>query len=1136
MTKLLKTLKNEPQLIKKTISYVKTHGTVSTLNKIKSFLELNNSNFSYKIEKKRLNVCLLVPGGKEKNESSSHIRLYNPLKLLENKLNIVTMPNNYKLESLKEFDICILQRNAIDNLEKANKLVSIIKKNKIKLVIDIDDAFGITTKHKNNNYMKKMHTVMSYLMDNADMIWFSTDNLSTFYNNKKCPNQYVLPNALDSKIWEKDKLKKKSESKKVRFMYMGTSTHDDDFYDLLYPAFKKLNEKYSDKFELTIIGALKESPKDKWVNTVELPNGFLKYPDFVKWFISNSDYDIGLSPLIDNDFNQCKTDIKFLDYLGVGCLPMLSEIKAYDNPKVIEHSLIVNNDKWYEELEKVILNPKIIDEKMNQNYNKYLWGDRSLEKNSNFIYEKLSNLISPKYEKIDCLVSCWLSVDDILLDGFEELEKSFHRKGINLSFLVSGKVVEERLKQNTKSKVEFCPAIISRMEINEDYSDYEMDKSKLKKLLDLDSLWTNKVQDPKKISAAYNYWKMYLINHQTKHVLIWGNTAPVSQLLILLCQELEIEYTVMERGHFSGTLLSDSIGQFGFGTKQKQLENNKISLLSDEYKKNRMIEIKDWINKDIEAKLLDTNKDELDERNKIEKKKKGKKIVLLLGANDFGAGMKKLDSSAKVNTWFKNTQDALDNLVEVLSNRFEDVLLIVKPHPSSLLKISEKYSEENYLFINKLSVAEIIKLSDVCVTTTSTVLAYCIALDKPTLQFGITDSSNSKELYDIWHPSVISSYLRDALDEQFHIEKNEHYSEYILNLFDSHLIKVKEDIPTELNIESLSTHLFNRIYKSTNSYEYKIVNHSNQVSKELYEDISTRDRKYYDLNHIEDIDEKDLPKLAIVIPVYDDFKGLKRCLEGTLKYKKVNNNYDIVMVWDCGPNQDILNYCREIKEEYNIDLVENRVNIGFSGTVNKGILKYKEHDIILLNSDTIIYSDWALRMQKAAYVDKEIGSVNPLSNNATLNNVPFPNGVPFPENPVLFVEHIDKIAKEKLKVAVEAPVSHGFCVFIKRSIIDIIGLFDEQKFGRGHSEDNEYSMRIRSRGFKCITTTNVFIGHDGGTSFKEDSEPWKINGRKIMKDEFPYYFDEIRLFFHNDPIKKERKILEVEIEKFSTSN
>ncbi|TLS71834.1 glycosyltransferase [Aliarcobacter thereius] len=1110
------------------IVYGQKEGRLSVSNKT---IKKNNSKSFYldsKNNKNKLNICLLVPGGIEKGESSTYIRLINPLFLIQDKVNIIISPREINFNELSRFDICILQRNAIDNAENAKKLIEILKNNKIPLVVDIDDAFGITSKHSLNPYMKKMESIIAFLMNNADMIWFSTHQLADFYNNKKCQNQYVIPNALDKALWTNNRIKQKSE--KIRFVYMGTSTHDEDFYELLLPAFKKLHIKYSNKFELTIVGALKKFPSENWIKVENIPGGFMKYPDFVKWFVNNSQYDIGLSPLTINDFNNCKTDIKFLDYLALGCVPMLSKCKAYDKNEISDYSIIVENNKWFEEIEKIIKNPNLLEDKKKSDVSKYLWEERSLYKNSSFMYDKILQLFQRQKNKIDCLISCWLGVDDILIDGLISLEKKLNSRGINSNFIVSGKIVEEKLNKLLNHKVIFSPAIISRSDINENYLNNK--KVVFKSLCHVDTIWTKKKQSIEKISSVYAYWKEYLLNHQVKHMLIWGNTAPMSQLFIMLCQELEVEYTIIERGHFSGTLLADSLGQLGFGTKQKQFENNKMSLLSESYKKERMKEIISWIEKGTTSQYAEKNQKETDELKEILKKKKDKKILLFLGANDLGSGMKDLNTKPRANTWFRNSQDALNSLVEVLPNKFDDVLLVIKPHPSANLEVSDKLSNNNYIFANTTSINELIKNADVCVTTTSTVLGYCVAFGKPTLQFGITDSTNSNEIYDVWHPSVIASYLRDALNEQFFIDKKDGYSEYVLNLFDSHLIRVNEEVPTRLNINDFASHLFNRVYKGVNSYEYDIVHNSPEVSKKLYDDIANRDRKYYDLNLIDTIDEKELPKLAIIIPVYDDLVGLRRNVERVVKYREDNNNYDIVLIWDCGPNIETLEYCREAQEKYGIDLIENKVNIGFSGTVNKGILKYKTHDVIVHNSDTIVHSDWAIRMQKSAYVDEEIGSVNPLSNNATLNNVPFPNGIPFPKEPIEFVEYIDSIAKKELKVAVEAPVSHGFCVFIKRSIIDIIGLFDEQKFGKGHSEDNEYSMRIRSKGFKCITTTNVFVGHDGGTSFKEDSEPWKNNGRKIMREEFPNYFDEIRLFFHNDPISKERKVLESHFKRF----
>jgi GT2 family glycosyltransferase len=1106
--------------------YGKREGRLCMPRKIQKQIFLN----PFKRKDRKPNICVLVPGGKEKGESSTYIRLIYPFEQLNDKVNVTIMPLAFKLDDVKEFDICIIQRNAIDDLDKIKKILTLLNENSVKLVVDNDDALGITNAHKNNPYMIKMQKIMDVLLNNADMIWYSTHQLAEFYNVKKCDKQYVIPNALNEKLWSNKKLVKKEVGKKIKFVYMGTSTHDDDFYSLIYPAFQKLHQVHANSFELTIIGSVRKRPEDKWIKFADLPERFIKYPEFVEWFLDNSDFDVGLSPLVDNDFNNCKTDIKFLDYLAIGCVPMLSDVRAYSRQDIVEYAIVVDNNKWHQELVKIIQDRSILDNKRNMDSFSYLWKERSLLKNSKFIHEKLKSLYSINEANYDCLISCWLGVEDVLVDGLVALNKSLLLKGISNSFLVSGPVIEDKLNTVLSSNVEFCPAIISKGFYTEHCFNGEVNE-KLEMLRSIDMLWTKRNQDIKVIASVYMYWKEYILNHKVKHMLIWGNTAPMSQLFIMLCTELDVEYSIIERGHFSGTLLVDSVGQFAFGNKQKQLEVQNVELLSERYKKYRMQEIITWINQDVASQYAEKNQKETVELTLIRDKKKIKKVVLFLGANDLGSGMKDVSMTSRSNTWFNSTQDALDSLVKVLPNKFDDVILVIKPHPSAALIVSEELSQDDYIMASNTSIVELIKSADVCVTSASTVLAYCVALGKPTMQFGLTDSTHSKEIYDIWHPSVIASYLRDALGEQFHIEKNEGYSDYVLNLFDKHLIKVNDDVPTKLSVENLSDHLFKRVHQGVSSYEYSIIQKSAEISRRLFEDVVSRERKRYDLSLTKKINSNDLPELAIVIPVYDDLVGLKRCVECAIKFRHENNNYQIVLVWDCGPREETLAYCREVKDKCDIDLIENRVNVGFSGTVNKGILKYKEHDIILLNSDTIVHSDWAIRMQKAAYVDKQIGSVNPLSNNATINNVPFPNGTPFPKKAINFVNKIDALAKMNLNVAIEIPVSHGFCVFIKRSIIDIIGLFDEQKFGKGHGEDNEYSMRIRSKGFSCVATTNVYIGHDGSTSFKEDVMFWKLNGRAVMGAEFPFYMEEIKHFFNNDPIAEERNVLEPYISK-----
>src|SRR5690606_26393319 len=139
------------------------------------------------------------------------------------------------------------------------------------------------------------------------------------------------------RIWKTPATKPYSE--KIRFVYMGTRTHDDDFYSLLLPAFKRLKEKYPTKFELTIVGALRKLPEEDWITVKEVPVECTAYPDFVDWLSQSSDYDVGLAPLVDSDFNRCKSDIKFLDYLALDCVPMLSKCEVYSEKETNRYAI-----------------------------------------------------------------------------------------------------------------------------------------------------------------------------------------------------------------------------------------------------------------------------------------------------------------------------------------------------------------------------------------------------------------------------------------------------------------------------------------------------------------------------------------------------------------------------------------------------------------------------------------------------------------------------------------------------------------------------------------------------------------------------------------------------------------------------
>lgn len=363
------------------ILYGKKEGR-ALINQIKSSTPKNintTKNKNIFKQKNKLSICALIPGGIEKEESSSTIRIISPLTIdsIQDKVYFKALSNNFTFKEILEYDVCIVQRYAITDYKQAEDLIKFLKVNSIELVVDIDDPLGDTQRHKHSEYIQKLYKIIKLLLDNADSALFSTNNLIDFYDCT-AKKKFVIPNALDPKLWRKRKLVEYTANEKIKFLYMGTRTHEEDFYNIIFPAFKKLHKQYPNKFELHVLGGVLSEQEEEWLTFLELPKKFMKYPSFIKILNELEGYHVGVAPLVDDDFNKCKSDIKFLDYLAMGILPMLSEVEAYNLAEHRRYGMIVDNSEWFENLETILKNPKIINDKL-VNSQQYLWEKRSLE-------------------------------------------------------------------------------------------------------------------------------------------------------------------------------------------------------------------------------------------------------------------------------------------------------------------------------------------------------------------------------------------------------------------------------------------------------------------------------------------------------------------------------------------------------------------------------------------------------------------------------------------------------------------------------------------------------------------------------------------------------------------------------------
>lgn len=95
-------------------------------------------------------------------------------------------------------------------------------------------------------------------------------------------------------------------------------------------------------------------------------------------------------------------------------------------------------------------------------------------------------------------------------------------------------------------------------------------------------------------------------------------------------------------------------------------------------------------------------------------------------------------------------------------------------------------------------------------------------------------------------------------------------------------------------------------------------------------------------------------------------------------------------------------------------------------------------------------------MRKVAYLDHSIATVTPLTNNGSICSVPTfleDNHIPAGYDIDSFAHYIENISLKQFR---EIPTAVGFCMYIKRNIIDEIGLFDQENFGKGYGEENDF--------------------------------------------------------------------------------
>lgn len=219
-----------------------------------------------------------------------------------------------------------------------------------KLVVDLDDEpFDINEKHPQYKALKeKSHTVQR-LIEIADHIVVATEPLKDSIE-KYNPNITVIPNAIDPAIW---KVKKPRKNKRLKIGWIGSGSHLADM-PVIIPPMKEILQKYDVEFHMA--GIICDDLGDDRIFHHVGTAGYKEFPQF----LAELNLDIAIAPLLDTKFNQCKSNIKWLESSMLGIPMVLSDVKPYsDSVRNYKTGYLASNTaQWVKYLSWLIESPQ----------------------------------------------------------------------------------------------------------------------------------------------------------------------------------------------------------------------------------------------------------------------------------------------------------------------------------------------------------------------------------------------------------------------------------------------------------------------------------------------------------------------------------------------------------------------------------------------------------------------------------------------------------------------------------------------------------------------------------------------------------------------------------------------------------
>jgi GT2 family glycosyltransferase/tetratricopeptide (TPR) repeat protein/glycosyltransferase involved in cell wall biosynthesis/SAM-dependent methyltransferase len=225
------------------------------------------------------------------------------------------------------------------------------------------------------------------------------------------------------------------------------------------------------------------------------------------------------------------------------------------------------------------------------------------------------------------------------------------------------------------------------------------------------------------------------------------------------------------------------------------------------------------------------------------------------------------------------------------------------------------------------------------------------------------------------------------------------------------------------------------------------------------------------------------PLVSVIVLTYNNWHHTEACLASLC----ADSDYpalEIIVVDNASTDETGERLVRLQRRDERVRVVLNDSNLGFAAGNNVGLRLARGEFVILLNNDTVVTRGWVRDLIRPLQRDPQIGMTGPLTNSIGNEQKVKPGYKDLRDMPTWARQFV----RRRLRRTVESGNIAFFCVAMRRSLIDEVGLLDEA-YGIGFYEDDDYCRRVKQAGYRMVIVDDVFVHHHLSASIEKLGAP-----------------------------------------------